>query len=75
MDLEKTSDGEKGKAFFRRGLSYAGLNKWDLALKDFKSATALVPKDELIKKELKNAESKLEQQKKIQQAKYAKFFK
>lgn len=75
LDLDKATDAEKGKSYFRRGLSQAGLNKWDLALKDFKSAERLVPKDELIKKELKNAEAKLELQKKNQQAKYAKFFK
>lgn len=74
LDIPSATSKDKAKALFRKGQSLVNLKKYSLALKEFQTANALVPEDAAIENELKKCEVILENQKKEEKLKYAKFF-
>lgn len=65
---------ELAKANFRKGSALVHTKKYKEALGSLKAAQVMIPEDKIIEKEVVNCEKALEQQKKDEKAKYAKFF-
>ncbi|KAI9755286.1 MAG: cytochrome P450 monooxygenase 41 [Chaenotheca gracillima] len=74
LEVDGTTDAEKGKAHYRRALASVSLKNDEQAIKDLEEAGRLVPGDAAIEGELKNAKKRLEERTKKEKAAYKKFF-
>lgn len=74
LEMQIATSQDKAKAHFRKGSSLFKLKKYPLALTEFKNAHSLMPNDAAIQKELEKCEEIVENRKKEEKSKYAKFF-
>lgn len=74
VDLEKISDADKAKAYYRKALANVGLKEQDQAREDLEEAQKLAPGDAAIARELGIVKQKLADQAKKEKAAYKKFF-
>lgn len=75
LAVKGTTDEQKGKAYFRRGLAKAGKKNEEDALEDILEATKLVPNDAGVKNELARLKKAAADKKQKEKAAYSKFFK
>ena len=74
VNLEKISDADKAKAYYRKALANIGLKEQDQAREDLEEAQKLAPSDAAIARELGIVRKKLADQAKKEKAAYKKFF-
>ena len=74
IEVEGTTDDQKAKAYYRRGLARAARKSEDDAIADLEAAQKLAPNDGAIKKELADIKKKAADRVKKEKAAYAKFF-
>jgi peptidyl-prolyl isomerase D len=74
LEVPDTTDTEKGKAYYRRGLANVGLKDDEEAEKDLAAAAKLVPGDAAVAKELESVKKRAAERKKKEKAAYQKFF-
>lgn len=75
LEMINLSPQESAKAHYRRGISFKELKRKDSALTEFKAAHNYIPTDTIIKSELDNALKSIEEKKKAEKNRFAKFFK
>lgn len=74
MESVKLSDVQASKIFYRLGKSYHMLKKYDIALETLKKGAMIAPNDPSIKHELETVSKIIQDTKKEEKAKFAKFF-
>ena len=74
LQVGGTTDAEKAKALYRRGVAYVGLKDDDKALADLEKANGLVPNDGAVVKELAEVKKRATDRAKKEKAAYSKFF-
>ncbi|KAH3666405.1 hypothetical protein WICMUC_005673 [Wickerhamomyces mucosus] len=74
LDSDNLTDGEFAKGYYRRGLSYLELKKYQESLIDFQKCLRLNPNDKVVVQRIEQVENMLEDLKKKERQKYSKFF-
>lgn len=71
----KLTDVQASKTFYRLGKAYVGLKKYETALETLRKGLIVSPNDVTVQKELDTVEKLVNDAKKDEKARYAKFFK